>query len=103
MTLNQVDRIERGIEYLESVVTIKSAEDWKGKQLVEDLKLEERISSAKARLAKVTRHWPLGTIPSAPSPLPLIWLIKVTKTLDQNHVDPTFKTLNPKPYIPQRR
>ena len=82
MALNQVDRIERGIEYLESVVTIKSAEDWKGKQLVEDPKLEDRISSAKARLAKVITPCILGTGPLAPAPS--LW----TRTTSTRHSRP---------------
>jgi len=49
----EIDRIKRGIEYLERVVGASSEDAWKRKQLVEDLKLEERITSAKNRLKEV--------------------------------------------------
>jgi hypothetical protein len=53
----EVKRLERGLEYTENFVKGPDAHagDWKGKQICEDLRLHERITSIKEQLDKVKK------------------------------------------------
>ena len=53
----EVKRLERGLEYTENFVKGPDAHagDWKGKQICEDLRIHERITSIKEQLDKVKK------------------------------------------------
>ena len=53
----EADRLQRGLEYMEHFIKGPDAHpgDWKGKQIVEDLELRNRISSTKKQLETVKK------------------------------------------------
>ena len=53
----ETDRLQRGLEYMEHFIKGPDATpgDWKGKQIVEDLQLHDRISSIKAQIDAVKK------------------------------------------------
>ena len=53
----EVDRLQRGLEYMENFIKGPDSTpgDWKGKQIVEDLKIHDRISSTKAQISTVKK------------------------------------------------
>ena len=53
----ETDRLQRGLEYMEHFIKGPDSHpgDWKGKQIVEDLQLHDRITSTKKQLETVKK------------------------------------------------